>query len=129
MSTLLVTLLMVKTAVAVERELSLRQTWKAICWTESRGDPRAIGDGGQALGIGQLHKVYVDEANRIIGRRKWSYGDRLDPLKSWQMFKVVSLYHHPHGTPEIWARCHVAGPDGHRRACSIPYWKKVRAAL
>lgn len=111
------------------REEMLLRTWRAVCAVESGGDSAAIGDGGRAVGIGQLHAAYVDEANRIIGRKKWSYVDRLDPERSWQMFRIVSLYHHPNGTPEIWARCHVAGPDGDRQACSLGYWRKVRATI
>ena len=39
----------------------------AIEWVESKGDPAAIGDGGDAVGAYQIHKIYVDPDELIDG--------------------------------------------------------------
>ena len=111
------------------RELQLLHTWHAVCWVESRGDPRAVGDGGAALGIGQIHRIMVDDCNRILGRRRWSYADRLCPVKSFAMFRVYCQHYYPSGGPEQWSRAWNGGPDGPGQDCTLGYWRKVRAEL
>ena len=111
------------------REIQLLRTWRAVCWVESRGDPRAVGDGGAALGVGQIHTIMVDDCNRIVGRRRWSYADRLCPVKSFQMFAVYCLHYWPAGGPEQWARAWNGGPRGPEKSCTLAYWRRVEAAL
>ena len=111
------------------REIELLETWHAVCWVESRGDPRAVGDGGAALGIGQIHKIMVDDCNRIARGRQWSYADRLCPSKSFEMFTCYCLHYYADGTPEVWARAWNGGPAGPRKRCTLGYWRRVEAAL
>ena len=83
------------------REVELLRTWHAVCWVESGGDPYTKpGDGGRAVGIGQIHTVMVDDCNRIIGRPQWRYTDRRDPAKSYEMFRTYALHYWPRGGPE-----------------------------
>lgn len=111
------------------RELQLLRTWHAICWVESRGDPRAVGDGGCALGIGQIHRVMVDDCNRIVGTRRWSYRDRLCPVKSFEMFRVYELHYFPHGTVQEWVRAWNGGPEGPKKRATKAYWEKCKKQL
>ena len=48
----------------------------AIEWVESKGYPNAIGDGGKAAGDFQIHKIYVDDVNRIL-KIGWAKSDKL----------------------------------------------------
>lgn len=68
---------------------------QALIWMESRGDQWAKNPRSSALGQFQQLKVYVDEANRIVGYRKYSYDDRTDPLLARQMFDIVQGYWNP----------------------------------
>jgi hypothetical protein len=112
------------------REAQLLATWRAVCWVESRGDPYVrAGDGGRAVGIAQIHRVLVDDVNRIAGRPVWTYADRQDPVRAYAMFRTYALHYWPQGGPEQWARGWNGGPRGPQRAATRGYWQKVRAAL
>lgn len=102
---------------------------EAIIQVESKGDPNAIGDGGKAVGILQIHKIMVDDVNRILGSTKYSYEDRRDPAKSREMFRVYTDHYTPEWDAETVARRWNAGPKGDKKDCSIPYWKKVKKCL
>ncbi|MFH1574264.1 MAG: transglycosylase SLT domain-containing protein [Acidobacteriota bacterium] len=107
----------------------LRQTFDAVCMAESAGDPRAYNPREDAAGIAQIRPIMVQDCNRIIGHAKYSLADRWNPAKSWEMFRLYSLYYAPRGTPEIWSRNWCGGPDGHRQGCTLAYWRKVQAAM
>jgi len=69
--------------------------WPAICLVESGGKSDAIGDAGLAVGIAQIHKVCVDDCNRIMGHGEaaaYTYEDRLNPKKSRAMFEIYTEY-------------------------------------
>ena len=69
---------------------------EAIILKESRGIENAVGDNGKAIGVLQLHKVMVDEANRILVNKKidkrYTYDDRYSREKSIEIFNVVQNY-------------------------------------
>ena len=109
--------------------LDLLRTWKAVCWVESRGDPRAVNLAESAVGIAQIRRIMVDDCNRIAGRCKWTYNDRLAPAKSLEMFRTYSLHYWPTGGPEQWARGWNGGPRGPEKAATAVYWSKVQAHL
>ena len=54
---------------------------------ESGGDPSAIGDHGQAVGILQIHPCMVQFVNRRHGTA-FTLADRLDPVASRQMCEL-----------------------------------------
>jgi len=59
---------------------------------ESGGDSKAIGDGGRAVGILQIHPIMIRECNRITGRKRWTLADRLDPVESVKMCTLYLSY-------------------------------------
>jgi hypothetical protein len=129
MSAVTATLILVEAALTIaaqERAALLRRTFDAVCLVESGGDPRAANLAEEALGIAQIRPVMVRDANRILGRRKYGLADRLDPVKSWEMFRLVVRYYYPAGGPEEWARCWNGGPAGPRRRSTLGYWQTVR---
>ena len=111
------------------RELQLLHTWHAVCWVESWGDPQAVGDGGAAVGIGQIHKIMVDDCNRIVGYRRWSYADRLCPGQSYAMFRTYCLHYWPAGGSEQWARAWNGGPRGPEKCCTVRYWRAIQGQI
>ena len=55
-----------------------------------------MNDFSGATGILQEVKVYVKDANRIIGKRKYHPNDRKDSLKSIEMFNIIQNHYNPH---------------------------------
>ena len=102
---------------------------QAIIQVESGGDPSAVGDNGEAVGILQIHKVMVDDCNRIVGSKKFSYEDRKDPDKSKEMFRIYTDHYTPDWNPEKASRRWNAGPKGDKKSSSAGYWEKVKKIL
>ena len=67
----------------------------AIIWQESKANPNPKHSDGESEGILQITPIYVKEANRILGKNKYTLHDRRNPLKSHEMFLVVQNYHNP----------------------------------
>ena len=123
----------------------------AIEFVESGGDANAVGDNGKAVGAYQIHKIYVDDVNRILQEDHlykheispeispvFTYGDRLDKAKSRQMTRIYlrhygkSSYHYGNGDMYYYgvvARIHNGGPKGHLKESTKPYWQKVKARM
>ena len=120
----------------------------AIEWVESKGDANIVGDGGKAIGSFQIHKIYVDDVNRIICKHRmkvstFRYADRQNKDKS-RIMVIIYLEEYAGGytgedfytgvvlgdwQPEKMARIHNGGPDGWKKDCTTPYWEKVKARL
>lgn len=124
-----------------------------IEWVESRGDPNAAGDGGEAIGAYQLTEIYVDDVNRILigwkeqigqqikeaggkGLGGWfvpyTYKDRWNRNHSRDMARVYLTYYNPSDAEnefEAMARIHNGGPDGWKKESTKEYWEKVESRL
>lgn len=123
----------------------------AIEQVESGGDPNAVGDNGKAIGAYQIHKIYVDDVNRILELNGWTiksrtldfpeelkwvtHGDRWDRDKSREMTRIyLANYCNAAvlgrtSTYEDMARIHNGGPDGWKKDSTKKYWEKVKAVL
>lgn len=106
----------------------------ALKTAESSLKSDAIGDNGKAVGVLQLHKVYVDDANRIVGYKKYSYNDRYDVRKSEEMTRIVLTHYGKHYerktgkrcTDEVLARIHNRGYSQWNDKLGERYWNKVK---
>lgn len=105
------------------------KTLLAVAMVESGGDPCAIGDGGRAVGILQIHPIMVEDVNRIVGGPLYTLADRRDVRRSVEMFAIYCLHYWPHGGPEQWARGWNGGPDGPQQAETEGYWRRVEAEI
>lgn len=142
MKKLLIALMMVIGSMifAVELDMDLL---KAIEKVESNGKLDAKGDYSKktkeyrAIGCMQIWKTYVDDVNRIVGKKKYNYNDRYNRLKS---FEMVAIYLNHYGkfyerktgktaTYEILSRIHNGGPNGWKKESTIKYWNKVKKVL
>lgn len=113
---------------------SILLLWPAVCQVESNFNPNAIGDGGRAVGIAQIHKIVIDDVNRIYDLKPhFTYEDRFDPEKSKAIFhlylahwgKVRNI-----DDVESLARLWNAGPRfATRMHATDNYWKKVQVEL
>ena len=62
----LVTLLLILSS-TLEDTAELNRIYKGVAEVESNSNPRAIGDGGKAFGIVQIHNIAVKDVNRLCG--------------------------------------------------------------
>ena len=63
----------------------------AQMYQESGFNPTIVGDGGAALGLGQFHKVAVDEVNNQYNTN-YTYEDRANPKKAIEMMTLLLRY-------------------------------------
>ena len=68
---------------------------EALVQVESRGIASAIGDNGRAFGILQIHKVMVNDFNRISGKN-YKHNDMFDKNLSLETAKTVLSYYAKH---------------------------------
>lgn len=100
--------------------------FRALGQVESGCNPNAVGDGGRAIGQYQLWMVYVDDVNRIIGKKEFAYGDRYCPAKSRRMVLSYLRHYAVHrrlGRPVTvldMAAIHCSGPNGYKKRFTSP---------
>ena len=100
-------------------------------WTIGRGVPGIRGEKGPY----HLHKDYVADVNRILGKEVYTWEDAEDLGKATKM--VTTYVEHYGGsirlghtaTCEDYARIHNGGPNGWKKKSTKPYWDKVRVAM
>lgn len=77
----------------------------ALVWVESKGKWDAIGTSND-VGVLQITPICVKQANIYVGYDKYSLDDRLDSLKSVEMFNVIQDRMNPehdlHFALKIW---------------------------
>lgn len=97
----------------------------ALIAVESGGNPRAIGDHGQSVGVLQITPVMVRDVNRISGKRFQWPDDCFDRSKSIRMAEIY-FGQWPDANAETLARRWNGGPTGDRKKATLQYWKKVK---
>ena len=77
----------------------------AIVSVESTGKWDAKGKNND-VGVLQITPILVRDCNRILGREKYTLADRLDSLKSVEMFNVMQKHYNPqrdyHWALKLW---------------------------
>jgi len=108
---------------------------------ESGGDNLAIGDNGDAVGCLQMHKIMVDDINRIQSLKfkdcsedYYRYKDRLDRVTSKMMCEDYMNHYGPKRISKdntelvnliILGRMWNGGPQGHKKKATLLYTKKI----
>lgn len=77
---------------AINLGLDMDRLVSAFIYVESKGDDKAIGDNGNAVGCLQFWPIMVKEANRL-GKTSYTNADRYDRAKSVAMFKTIMAHH------------------------------------
>lgn len=121
----------------------------ALIQVESGGEVFAIGDGGKAFGILQIHEIMIDDFNRISDLKglgvKYKHSDAFSEAISKKICRVVLSYYgmkvieqKGYITYEDMARIWNGGPQGWKDySISKPlkernlenYWRKVQKFL
>jgi len=100
----------------------------AIAQVESRSERDAVGDGGRAIGVYQIHRRYWQDGTRILGVN-WSYRDAKDPAKARQVVRAYLRHYGRDRSLIDMARIHNGGPRGHTRQATRDYARKIEAIL
>jgi soluble lytic murein transglycosylase-like protein len=114
----------------------------ALILVESGGNPKAIGDSGQALGVLQIRPIFVEDVNRILGRNVYYLTDResadqsVDMVKTWITYykgRYDAKYLIPAGYREM-AIAYNRGYSAMQNMNFIekdndPYWLRVKSEL
>ena len=106
----------------------------AIIMIESGGNPKAVGDDGDAYGILQIHEAYVIDAGEFA-KADWTHDDAFDHLTAIEIFRAyMARYATPERlgrdvTAEDIARIHNGGLNGYKKDSTDGYWQKVQNKL
>lgn len=68
---------------------------QALIWVESKGDSKAVGSKDD-VGVLQITPILVEDCNRILKCETFTLEDRLDSLKSVEMFNIIQDHYNPH---------------------------------
>lgn len=79
-----------------------------------------------AVGILQIRPVMLNEVNNILGFKKYVLNDRLDSLKSIEMFMVFQKKYNPNMDLEQAARKWNGGDRGMNKSTTIAYYKIIK---
>lgn len=113
-------------AISNKKDAMDRVVWErlvhAICMVESGCDDSARNPKSSVSGRFQMLKIYVDEVNRIKGKRAYSYNDRLNPTKAREMFEIYQQHYNPNKDID---KAIVL----HRGKVSEKYIKKVKSEM
>jgi hypothetical protein len=109
--------------------------WKILVEIESGGKTNAIGDGGKAIGIAQIHKAYFIDAQQFNKElNKYKYTDCFNPEISESVVRAYLSKYSKTNSFEEWAKLHNGGPGwknktGQAEINLIKYWQKFRDRL
>lgn len=99
---------------------------------ESLGDTKAVGDGGKAYGVLQIHKAYVNEVNNRYGTT-YTHEEMFDEICAEEVFYLYMRYaskrfkklYKRSPTEEEIVRMHNGGMyQGHKIKATVKYYKK-----
>ena len=87
-----------------------------------------------AVGILQLRPIAIQEVNRILGKQVYYLSDRVDSVKSVEIFFIIQQFHNPpfnsYKAAMIWnggSLWYKATPEQKKRLQN--YWIKVKSKL
>lgn len=113
-------------------DLDLQQTFEGIKYIETKNDTLAIGDNGRAWGIVQIHKIAVDDVNRIYGTW-YDHEDAFDPVCAQEIFELylmagIKRFKKRYGkepTEQDVVRMWNGGIyHGYKKRATLIYWRK-----
>jgi hypothetical protein len=108
------------------------QEWlKAIVWVETRDKGSKVCNRHEPQAQGKLQQwpIFVDDVNRILKHKKYSYKDRLNDKKAEEMFWIYQKYYNPEMSFEKMCRIQCGGPSGYSCDCTLNYYTLVKTHL
>ena len=108
----------------------------ALIAVESCGNPAAVGDNGQAVGVLQIHPECIQDVNRKTGNA-YTLQDRKSISRSREICAAYLAHYGKRyerktgktATAEVYARIWNGGPRGYAKESTRRYWRKVQAEL
>lgn len=112
----------------------------ALAMVESGNDSNAVGDGGMALGVYQIHRAYYIDARRQMVKEgtpaSFFLGYDADVKNHFVAELLVRAYMRRY-VPEAYesnewealARTHNGGPRGATNPNTLAYWLKVKTKM
>lgn len=85
----------IEEVVEEQRDAEWEKMVIAICMAESEMNDTAKNPTSSASGRFQMLTGYVDDVNRICGKKKYTYDDRFNPVKAREMFDIVQGHYNP----------------------------------
>ena len=107
------------------KQLEWEELITKIIYIESDNGINVIGDNGKAIGPLQIHKILVDDVNRILGYKHYIYKDRYNLEKSIEMFNIYQQYYNPNKDIESAAKLWNGGPHYYKYPKVESYWRKI----
>ena len=105
----------------------------AISQVESRGNAKAYNPNGDCVGLLQITKICVKEANAILKQKgidkRFSLDDRWDAEKSKEMFILIQEKYNPEGDLVKACRVWNEGPYYNKNIKTTSYVKKVMSVM
>jgi len=107
---------------------------------ESGGNINAVGDGGKALGLYQLHAAYVQDAAEHLCRNhpevEIEYpAAAMNPISAAHLVKAYMARYATEDrlgrpvTVEDICRIHNGGPNGYKKSSTDAYWAKCKKVI
>ena len=104
--------------------------WVILIKLESNNNSAAIGDGGRAIGVAQIHKAYWQDAveyNKTIGGE---YKNCFDINYSKKIVYAYLLRYSKSNNWEEWARLHNSGSSWKKKKnLTDNYWNKFKKLI
>lgn len=100
-----------------------------VAWECPKPGLKNSNDGGRAAGPLQIHKIVVDDVNRVYNT-SFQWPDDAHDIATAK--RICTLYldywlqNVPNPTPQAAARIWNGGPNGWRKRATQKYWKSVR---
>ena len=107
----------------------LTATICAMMTVESHGDINAVGDGGKSIGCLQISQGVLDDVNTA-----YHTAYTMDDAKNWFAAMIICRKYLTHycgvsASAEVYAKTWNGGPKGAERACTQPYWERVKSEI
>ena len=101
----------------------------AIGYVESGHNEKVVSKNKQYVGYLQISKGCVNECNKLLGYKKFTYNDRYDKNKSIEMFYIIQKHHNISNDPYLAMRIWSEGASAIRTKPKVTkYIKKVLKA-
>lgn len=114
--------------VSVQAQAKLDKVVKAIAQVESKNNEKLVSANKVHVGLLQISKITVDECNRILGKKKYTYNDRYNGEKSIEMFYIIQDKYNSSYDIEKAIRIWNGGPFCKNKRKTDKYYKKVMEA-
>lgn len=105
---------------------------------DARGD-YAAGHGHKAVGCLQMWKTTVDDVNRVLGKKVYTYNDRKDRSKSIEMARILLTHYGSNSRlgrkatiedyVRIWKMPSYRGRPGVAKTKTDSHWRKARTLI